>query len=214
VRRLSRHDREIRKDGVAIPGIEHVVHALLAVSIRLVVINFGRKIAEGLPREVIDNGLWHQNLYRHRGLSDAAVENAGSRPSTATSRPRFGMTRCGEGETIAIIGANQRRQIRPSSNPRRSHSWRDHSVITKGRPIGRGRRRISSRSELHWSPRATVFTSAPLRRTADWRYGRTAPGPWTPSIGLRAVSDPERPAIVAAPDPSAASSRWPPSAAP
>ena len=45
--------REIRKTGVAIVWIEHVVHALLAVIDRLVVLNFGRKIAEGTPKDVI-----------------------------------------------------------------------------------------------------------------------------------------------------------------
>jgi branched-chain amino acid transport system ATP-binding protein len=45
--------REIRQTGVAILWIEHVVHALLAVVDRLVVLNFGRKIAEGGPKEVI-----------------------------------------------------------------------------------------------------------------------------------------------------------------
>ena len=33
--------------------IEHIVHALLAVVGRLSVLNFGRKIAEGDPREVM-----------------------------------------------------------------------------------------------------------------------------------------------------------------
>jgi branched-chain amino acid transport system ATP-binding protein len=45
--------RDIRKSGVAILWIEHVVHALLAVIDRLVVLNFGRKIAEGAPKEVM-----------------------------------------------------------------------------------------------------------------------------------------------------------------
>jgi branched-chain amino acid transport system ATP-binding protein len=45
--------REIRQTGVAILWIEHVVHALLAVIDRLVILNFGRKIAEGLPKEVM-----------------------------------------------------------------------------------------------------------------------------------------------------------------
>jgi branched-chain amino acid transport system ATP-binding protein len=45
--------KEIRHGGVAILWIEHVVHALLAVVDRLVVLNFGRKIAEGEPREVM-----------------------------------------------------------------------------------------------------------------------------------------------------------------
>ena len=45
--------RDIRETGVAILWIEHVVHALLAVIDRLVVLNFGRKIAEGEPKEVM-----------------------------------------------------------------------------------------------------------------------------------------------------------------
>ena len=44
--------RDIRRSGVAILWIEHVVHALLAVIDRLVVLNFGRKIAEGPYRKV------------------------------------------------------------------------------------------------------------------------------------------------------------------
>jgi branched-chain amino acid transport system ATP-binding protein len=45
----------IRAEGVTIIWIEHVVHALLAVVERLMVLNFGRKIAEGDPRTVIDS---------------------------------------------------------------------------------------------------------------------------------------------------------------
>ena len=52
--------REIRQAGVAILWIEHVVQALLAVIDRLVVLNFGRKIAEGVPKEVIQLPEVHQ----------------------------------------------------------------------------------------------------------------------------------------------------------
>ncbi len=51
---------DIRRTGVAILWIEHVVHALLAVIDRLVVLNFGRKIAEGVPKEVIQLPQVHQ----------------------------------------------------------------------------------------------------------------------------------------------------------
>jgi len=47
---------DVRATGVTIIWIEHVVHALLAVVDRLMVLNFGRKIAEGEPREVIESG--------------------------------------------------------------------------------------------------------------------------------------------------------------
>jgi len=52
--------REIRRNGVAILWIEHVVHALFAVIDRLVVLNFGRKIAEGSPQEVMHLPEVHQ----------------------------------------------------------------------------------------------------------------------------------------------------------
>jgi branched-chain amino acid transport system ATP-binding protein len=52
--------REIGRSGVAILWIEHVVHALLAVIDRLVVLNFGRKIAEGAPKEVMQRTEVHQ----------------------------------------------------------------------------------------------------------------------------------------------------------
>jgi len=47
--------RTIHATGVSIIWIEHVVHALLAVVGRLLVIDFGAKIAEGDPREVMDS---------------------------------------------------------------------------------------------------------------------------------------------------------------
>jgi branched-chain amino acid transport system ATP-binding protein len=46
---------EIRRRGIAILWIEHIVHALLAVVDRLIVLNFGRKIAEGEPRAVMQS---------------------------------------------------------------------------------------------------------------------------------------------------------------
>jgi branched-chain amino acid transport system ATP-binding protein len=45
--------KAIRGGGVAIVWIEHIVHALLSVVDRLIVINFGEKLAEGEPRDVM-----------------------------------------------------------------------------------------------------------------------------------------------------------------
>jgi branched-chain amino acid transport system ATP-binding protein len=47
--------RAIHASGVAIIWIEHIVHALVAVVSRLVVLNFGRMIAEGAPGEVMNS---------------------------------------------------------------------------------------------------------------------------------------------------------------
>lgn len=45
--------RDVRKEGVAIVWIEHIVHALVAVVDRVVVLHGGHLIAEGKPAEVI-----------------------------------------------------------------------------------------------------------------------------------------------------------------
>ncbi|WP_206998853.1 ABC transporter ATP-binding protein [Trinickia mobilis] len=47
--------KRAKERGVTIVWIEHVVHALLAVADRLLVINFGKKLAEGLPNAVMDD---------------------------------------------------------------------------------------------------------------------------------------------------------------
>jgi len=45
--------RDIRKGGVAIIWIEHVVHALLAVVDRLIALDFGKIVTQGAPAEVM-----------------------------------------------------------------------------------------------------------------------------------------------------------------
>jgi branched-chain amino acid transport system ATP-binding protein len=45
--------REVRARGLSVVWIEHIVHALLAVVDRLVALDFGRKIIEGPPKEVM-----------------------------------------------------------------------------------------------------------------------------------------------------------------
>ena len=50
---LVRTISDIRGGGVTVVWIEHIVHALVAVVDRLLVLNFGRKIAEGEPRKVM-----------------------------------------------------------------------------------------------------------------------------------------------------------------
>tara|TARA_R110000850_G_scaffold45334_1_gene114595 strand:- start:2113 stop:2838 length:726 start_codon:yes stop_codon:yes gene_type:complete len=45
--------KDIHASGVTIIWIEHVVHALLAVVDRLIVIDFGKKIAEGAPQAIM-----------------------------------------------------------------------------------------------------------------------------------------------------------------
>ena len=53
VRALIETINEIRREGVAIIWIEHLMHALLAVVDRIIAINFGALIADGRPAEVM-----------------------------------------------------------------------------------------------------------------------------------------------------------------
>jgi branched-chain amino acid transport system ATP-binding protein len=47
--------QQLRRDGLSIIWIEHIVHALLAVVDRLMAIDFGHLIAEGDPKTVINS---------------------------------------------------------------------------------------------------------------------------------------------------------------
>lgn len=47
--------RQIREQGVTILIIEHVMHALMNVSDRVIVLDYGEQIAEGTPEEVANN---------------------------------------------------------------------------------------------------------------------------------------------------------------
>lgn len=47
--------QRIKASGVSMIWIEHVVHALLSVADRLFVINFGQKLAEGKPHDVMND---------------------------------------------------------------------------------------------------------------------------------------------------------------
>jgi branched-chain amino acid transport system ATP-binding protein len=49
--------KDVHRRGITIVWIEHIVHALLAVVERLVVLNFGRKISEGEPQQVMNSAL-------------------------------------------------------------------------------------------------------------------------------------------------------------
>lgn len=52
---LIRLIKEINRQGITILLIEHVMRGVMALSQRVVVLNYGQKIAEGVPEEVVKN---------------------------------------------------------------------------------------------------------------------------------------------------------------
>ena len=52
---LIRLLKEVNKKGITILLIEHVMRGVMALSQRVVVLNYGEKIAEGVPEEVVKN---------------------------------------------------------------------------------------------------------------------------------------------------------------
>ncbi len=62
--------RAVHRSGVSLIWIEHVVHALLSVASRLVVINFGRLLADGEPQAVMSDARV-QSVYM--GIDEAAA---------------------------------------------------------------------------------------------------------------------------------------------
>jgi branched-chain amino acid transport system ATP-binding protein len=55
IERMIEVIRKIRESGITILMIEHLMQAIMTLSHRIVVLNTGRKLAEGLPSEVANN---------------------------------------------------------------------------------------------------------------------------------------------------------------
>jgi branched-chain amino acid transport system ATP-binding protein len=55
VQELLEEIRKLRASGITIVWIEHIVHALLAIVDRITVIQFGRKLCEGDPHDVMNS---------------------------------------------------------------------------------------------------------------------------------------------------------------
>src|SRR5262249_6937713 len=47
--------RQINRDGVTLFVIEHVMKAIMGISDRLLVLHYGKKIAEGKPQEIVES---------------------------------------------------------------------------------------------------------------------------------------------------------------
>lgn len=46
---------KLRENGLSLLIVEHIMEAIMPISDRIVVLNAGKKIAEGVPKEIADN---------------------------------------------------------------------------------------------------------------------------------------------------------------
>lgn len=67
--------KEINRTGVTIILIEHIMEAIMSLSDEIVVISFGKKIAEGTPEEVANNPLV-QEAYFGKEIEEGGEGNA------------------------------------------------------------------------------------------------------------------------------------------
>ena len=97
--------RQIRDTGLTVVLIEHDMEVVMDVCDRIAVIDFGEKIAEGLPQEIQTRRTCHPGVPGGRRRCSLSWRTSTS--TTARSRPsRASRSRVAEGEIVTLIGAN------------------------------------------------------------------------------------------------------------
>ena len=205
--------KRLRDEGISIIWIEHIVHALLAVVDRLMAIDFGKLIAEGDPKTVINSPAGAGRLHgEHGGMSLLELNDISTGYGSFQALFDISLT-IEEGEKHAIIGANgagKSTLLRTICGLLRT----DNDKVR----VRRQAHRADCRRTSAWAwasptcPRAAgSFRASPCTRTC-WSAptpGARASGPWTRSTS----SFPLLVAAAAAPGPQplrGASSRlWP-----
>jgi ABC-type branched-subunit amino acid transport system ATPase component len=94
-------------DGVGVLLIEHDMSVVMRISDHVVVLDYGRKIAEGAPDVVSSDTAGDPGLSRHGRGRARCLRSAASPPSMAPSRRCTASTSTvAQGEIVTLIGAN------------------------------------------------------------------------------------------------------------
>ena len=98
--------RRIRDSGYTVLLIEHDMRLVMGVTDRIVVLEFGQKIAEGSPAEVARQPEGDRRLPGGAATMLLELEDVVRRTTAGSRRCTASASRVDEGEVVTLIGAN------------------------------------------------------------------------------------------------------------